>query len=260
MPKPLQALESSTAAPHKEIEIKLRVNDVPAFRRKLKKLNLRVMPREVSAKDGRVHELNILYDTPQGGFARHGQLLRIRVESPAAASKPAGKRLALPTRTILTYKGPAESASPVSSAAAHSAPGASRQNPRHKTREEIEAEVADPIATGRVLEALGLRGWFRYEKFRTTFQFPPRQSWARELLVELDETPIGAFVELEGPADAIDRAARELGYSRADYVTKSYLALHIESCQRQGRSIPQLAPGVVAKIPDMVFTKEKKSR
>jgi adenylate cyclase, class 2 len=264
MPKPMQAPESSaSAASHKEIEIKLRVNDVAAFRRKLKKLNARVLPREVASKDGRVHELNTLYDTPQGGFARHGQLLRMRVESPgggaasASAKKSAnkstaGKRSAASTRTILTYKGPAESAS--------ATPTAPHANSRHKTREEIEARISDSADMDRVLHALGLRGWFRYEKFRTTYQLPAKMAWAKELLIELDETPIGTFVELEGPADSIDRAARELGYGRHDYITKSYLALHIESCQRQGRNIPQLAPGIVAGIPDMVFSQEKKSR
>jgi adenylate cyclase, class 2 len=256
--------ESSDAAPHKEIEIKLRVTDAAAFRRKLKKLNARVMPREVAAKDGRVHELNTLYDTPQGGFARHGQLLRIRVESAGAAARTtsspksaAGKRATAPMRAILTYKGPAESAGAASSAAT---PGHNRPSPHHKTREEIEAEILDPAAMAKVLHALGLRGWFHYEKFRTTYQLPAKKSWAKDLLIELDETPIGAFIELEGPPEAIDRAAHELGYSRHDYVTKSYLALHIESCQRQGRNIPQLAPGVVTRIPDMLFSKEKKSR
>ncbi len=256
--------ESSNAAPHKEVEIKLRVTDVASFRRKLKKLNARIMPREVAAKDGRVHELNTLYDTPQGGFARHGQLLRIRVESAGTVARTAsstklaaGKRPAARMRAILTYKGPAESAiaSPPAAATGHNRP-----SPHHKTREEIEAEILDPAAMAKVLHALGLRGWFHYEKFRTTYQLPAKKSWAKDLLIELDETPIGAFIELEGPSEAIDRAARELGYSRHDYVTKSYLALHIESCQRQGKTISQLAPGIVSGIPDMVFSHEKKSR
>jgi adenylate cyclase, class 2 len=50
----------------------------------------------------------------------------------------------------------------------------------------------------------------------------------------LDETPIGTFVELEGPAEAIDRAATELGSSKRDYVLKSYLVLYMEECRRKG--------------------------
>jgi hypothetical protein len=57
-------------------------------------------------------------------------------------------------------------------------------------------------------------------------------AWARKLLIELDETPAGAFLELEGPRRAIDHAARLLGYSRGDYLTKSYVALWGEHCRR----------------------------
>jgi len=44
-----------------------------------------------------------------------------------------------------------------------------------------------------------MSGWFRYEKYRTTFRLPDSNAWANGLLIELDETPIGTFVELEGP-------------------------------------------------------------
>jgi adenylate cyclase class 2 len=78
-------------------------------------------------------------------------------------------------------------------------------------------------------------GWFRYEKYRTTYKVDKSQRWAEGLLIELDETPVGTFVELEGPGEAIDRAARELGFSRRDYITKSYLAVYVEECRRQGQ-------------------------
>jgi adenylate cyclase, class 2 len=78
-------------------------------------------------------------------------------------------------------------------------------------------------------------GWFRYEKYRTTFRLPASKAWAKGLLIELDETPIGTFVELEGPAAAIDRAAGELGFSKRDYVLKNYLRLYMEDCRRQGQ-------------------------
>jgi adenylate cyclase class 2 len=41
----------------------------------------------------------------------------------------------------------------------------------------------------------------------------------------LDETPIGEFLELEGEPGWIDRTARELGFSEADYITDTYGAL-----------------------------------
>ena len=79
-----------------------------------------------------------------------------------------------------------------------------------------------------------MSGWFRYEKYRTTFCLPVSKAWAKGLLIELDETPIGTFVELEGPAAAIDRAATEMGFSRRDYVLKNYLTLYVEYCLRKG--------------------------
>ncbi len=191
--------------------------------------------RHTAGKDGRLHEMNILFDTPQGGFARHGQLLRLRVESPAAR----GSKAKFASRAILTYKGPAE--------------GAARSH--FKVREEYEVVVADAETMHRILESLGLRGWFRYEKFRTEFSLPGSSRWAAGLHLDLDETPVGVFLELEGPPSAIDRAARELGFAPADYITKDYLFLHIEQCRKGGIVVPQLAPGIVAGIPDMLFPK-----
>ena len=57
---------------------------------------------------------------------------------------------------------------------------------------------------------------------------------AKVLLIEIDETPVGTFVELEGPMDAIDRAAQELGFSKRDYITKSYLQVYVEECRHRG--------------------------
>ena len=58
--------------------------------------------------------------------------------------------------------------------------------------------------------------------------------WTKGLLLELDETPVGTFLELEGPGEAIDRAAKELGYGVKDYVLKNYLVLYVEDCRKRG--------------------------
>jgi predicted adenylyl cyclase CyaB len=216
-----------------EIEIKLPMTDAGAARKKVAKLGAQPMRSEIAGRDGRVHEMNVLFDTPDGGFARHGQLLRLRTETPPT------KMRQIKIRAILTYKGPAEA----------------QMTGRYKIREETEVIVADADAMRTILEALGLRGWFRYEKFRTTLVLPTSARWAAGLHVELDETPIGTFLELEGLPAAIDRAAQELGFSPASYITKSYFALHIESCRRKGVSVPQIAPGIVTGIPDMLFPK-----
>jgi adenylate cyclase class 2 len=49
-----------------------------------------------------------------------------------------------------------------------------------------------------------------------------------EGLVTLDETPIGAFLELEGPSYWIDQTATQLGFSGDEYITRSYATLYQE--------------------------------
>ncbi|MHB8503812.1 MAG: class IV adenylate cyclase [Candidatus Acidiferrales bacterium] len=205
----------------REVEIKLKISDAKALKRALKRLDA----RPAAGGSGRVHEWNVIFDTPQGGLAKHGQLLRIRTETPEAKSK---KSKAAPgQRTLLTFKRPL--------VAGTALPGSKQENHRHKVREEFEIQVANASVLAKIFEGLGMRGWFRYEKYRTTFRLPAASSWAKGLLIELDETPIGTFVELEGPPSAIDRAAHELGYARRDYIMKSYLALYLDDCRRKGR-------------------------
>jgi adenylate cyclase, class 2 len=200
----------------KETEIKLPVADIRSFERKVKKLG----GKSVGAGDGRVHEFNVIFDTPDGGLAKHGQLLRIRTETP----RKSGKKEAA-ARVLLTFKQPVVR-------------GVDEEGSRFKIREETEVEVSDATALRTIFEGLGLRGWFSYEKYRTTWKLGASARWAKDLLIELDETPLGAFIELEGPPEAIDRTAAALGYSRKDYLVKNYLALYAEDCKRRG-----LTPG-----------------
>ena len=207
----------------REVEVKLKIDDPQALLRVLKKLGAR--PGRGS---GRVHEMNVIFDTPQGGLAKHGQLLRVRTETPEAMAKKAKSgpsKSKTARRSVLTFKKPPSDAS-----GALPEPGSWR----HKVREEIEIDVADPGKLTQIFEGLGMKGWFRYEKYRTTYKLSSN-GWAKGLLIELDETPIGTFVELEGPPEAIDRAARELGYSSRDYILKNYLVLYVEACRREGR-------------------------
>ena len=201
----------------RETEIKLRIGDVPAFRRALKHIGARLAGPGTS----KVHEENVIFDTPQGGLAKHGQLLRIRTETPEVRGKPKNAAQAK-QRVVLTFKRPA-----------HAEPENPSNGP-YKVREEIEVEVAEADNLTRIFEGLGMTGWFRYEKYRTTFRMPHSEAWAKGLLIELDETPIGTFVELEGPAAAIDRMAADLGYSKRDYVLQNYLRLYMEDCRRKG--------------------------
>jgi adenylate cyclase class IV len=223
-----------------ETEIKLKIRDLKAFQRILK----RIGAKPVGSATGRVHEENLIFDTPDGGLAKHGQLLRLRTETTAPSAKKSPKankakksrkafpasssKSPIPTRQILTFKRPTaqQMATPSSRYPSFGS---------HKVRDEIEAQVTDSANLVRIFEGLGMRGWFRYEKYRTTYQLPTAKSWARDLLIEVDETPIGTFVELEGPPAAIDRAATELGYSKRDYILTNYLSLYAEDCRRKGQ-------------------------
>ena len=82
---------------------------------------------------------------------------------------------------------------------------------RHKARVETQTAIADG-------EPLGYQPSFRYEKFRAEWTDGKGH-------VVLDETPIGFFGEIEGPARWIDRTARLLGVDRQSYITDSYAEL-----------------------------------
>jgi adenylate cyclase class 2 len=142
----------------------------------------------------RVFETNTVFDTPRLSLRKAATLLRVR---------QAGG-----TNT-LTYKG-----RPVAG--------------RHKSREELELEIPDARAMAAILARLGFEAASRYEKYRTEFRQPHRSG-----VIMLDETPIGVFLELEGTAHWIDRAARKLGFEEIHYITASYGRLYLEWCKRQ---------------------------
>ncbi len=150
----------------------------------------------------RVLERNVIWDTSNAHLRNTKSLLRIRTAG---------------TRNLITFKGPY-------------LPGA------YKSREEIETEVSDASAFGQILTRLGYEPTFRYEKYRTEYVKPGSSG-----LALLDETPIGAFLELEGEPAWIDYAAAALGFSPADYLTASYAALFFEFRKEH----PSLPPHMV---------------
>jgi adenylate cyclase class 2 len=213
-----------------EIEIKLRVPDIPALQSRLKRLRA----REINP---RTYESNMLYDTPRHDLRRRGQLIRIRTEQPASSFGK--KRPKENAAALLTYKGPSSTSNAIE-------PGKHSKTRSHfKIKDEVEVSVAGAGELDRILRALGLRPTFRYEKFRTTFALPD----VRGLKIDLDETPVGIYLELEGPVIAIDRGAHLLGYARNDYMTDTYGSLYLAECRRRGRK-----PG------DMLFPTTKKLR
>jgi adenylate cyclase class 2 len=191
----------------REIEIKIRITDVTALLEKIRGLGVR--------PGVRIFERNILYDTPQSDFRGRGQLLRLRTETPVRGSslhRPSGPVQYGSSRGVLTSKIPAPDA----------------KRPRFKEKIETEVIVPDPVAWQRAVQKLGLREGFRYEKYRTRFRFGGAH-------LDLDETPVGVFLEIEGPPAAIDRIAGRLGFSSRDYIRATYWDLYVAYCRRTGR-------------------------
>ena len=145
-----------------------------------------------------------LLDTADDLLFRRRCVLRVRMES--------GK-------SLLTFKGPV-------------------QPSVMKLREELETVVGDGTLLLRILEALGFRVWFRYQKYREEFALD-------DVIVAVDETPVGTFVEIEGGDHGIAEMAVALGRSPADYLLDSYRGLFTEHCRRLGQP-----------ITDMVFDAE----
>lgn len=179
----------------REIEIKLPVRSVRELKRRLRELGFRVV-------EARRRERNRLFDFPDARLRRTRRLLRLRAES---------------GDYLVTFKGP-----PVRPLA-------------YKVRSEIEVSVSDGERLEAIFLGLGLRQTFRYEKFRTTYARAREAQGHRHARLELDETPVGNYLELEGPKRWIDRVARALGYERRDYVTASYAALYFARCRAEGR-------------------------
>jgi adenylate cyclase, class 2 len=143
----------------------------------------------------RQFEANTLYDTGNGELAHKGMLLRLRHTG---------------DQSVITWKGPGES-SP------------------YKSRPELETSMGSIETLGRILERLGYRPSFRYEKYRTEFRNDDGAG-----VVTLDETPIGDFLELEGEGEWIDETAQRLGFAPADYLLASYGRLYLADCERRG--------------------------
>lgn len=154
-----------------------------------------VAPRMAAVGARLVHprefEENRLYDFPDKSLMGRGAMLRVRVAG---------------AFTILTYKDRARSEGGV------------------KIREEVETRLPAPEskALSEVIERIGMQVIFQYQKYRTAWQVD-------DLHATLDETPIGAYIELEGSRDAIDRVATGLGYSKGDYIAASYRDLYLAS-------------------------------
>ena len=122
-------------------------------------------------------------------------------------------------RGFLTFKGPPE-------------PGPM------KVREELETTVGDGALLIELCARLGFHVWFRYQKFREEYQ-------RGALVITIDESPIGTFVELEGAENDILRMAADLDRSPSEFVRDSYLALFRKHQAVHGLSASDMLFGAV---------------
>ena len=153
---------------------------------------------------GRRLQEDCLLDTADDSLRRRRCALRVRMEA---------------SKTFLTFKGPVQASV-------------------MKLREEIETVVGDGPVLLRLLEELGFRVWFRYQKYREEFALD-------DVIIAIDETPVGTFVEIEGGDRGIAEMAEALGRGTADYLLDSYRGLFVTHCTERG--IP---------VTDMLFDDE----
>jgi adenylate cyclase class 2 len=133
-----------------------------------------------------------LYDTPDEMLRHKGYVVRLRTERWSGG----------PDTTTLTVKGPVQAGA-------------------MKVREEHETRVEKGEAVQQAFDVLGLRSWFRYQKYREEFS-------ANGVVIAIDETPVGIYIELEGDEQAIHALTAALGRSPADFIVDSYYRLFMK--------------------------------
>ena len=170
-----------------EIEVKVPVPSLPAIRDRAVALGYEPVLP-------RHFEANILYDYPDRSLSLAGCLLRVR-ETPHHA--------------LLTFKGKLV------------------QDPSYKVRPEVETRCESGQALSEIMENIGLRPFFRYEKFREEYR-------GEGGLLCLDELPFGQYLELEGDPVSIEALAKALELDPATFVKRSYADLYGEHCRSLG--------------------------
>ena len=138
-------------------------------------------------------EDNILFDFPDDSLKRASCILRVR---------------SVDGRGVLTYK------------------GAPRPDAVFKSREELETGIENPGTAIEILERIGMKHRFRYQKYRQEFTFD-------NVHVAVDETPIGNYAELEGTEDEILNLAEKLGVAKSRFINRSYHALYLDYCRER---------------------------
>lgn len=148
-------------------------------------------------EQARRFERNLRFDKPSGKLSKARQVLRLRQNG---------------DRAILTFKSDRNSSDTLAD------------------REEIETDVSDFERTRLILERLGFEVDFIYEKFRAIYTLD-------DCGIFIDHTPIGDYVEIEGPDEAaIQTAADRIGLDWGTRLGQGYRALFKAWKERTGFS------------------------
>ena len=170
-----------------ETEIKVKIEDPEGFCGLLNTWNADIA-------SARHFEDNHLLDFPDRRLGSRQCLLRVRSAGDLS---------------FLTYKGPPD------------------PEGIFKSREELEIGLEDSKTALRILEKIGMRVCFRYQKYR-------REYVLDGVHVAVDETPIGNFAEFEGSQDAIRSLARKMKIPESQFLRFSYYSLYLEYCEKRG--------------------------
>ncbi len=171
-----------------EIEVKVRVEDLKTYVGKAEELGYEVL-------QPRLFEGNFLYDFPERPLSISGCMLRVRETVEGA---------------LFTFKGKVVS------------------HDRYKIRPEEETRCDNGEKLRAILENIGLRTFFKYEKYRREYQAPGA-------ILCLDEMPFGNFLELEGSPESIEALAAALELDSSSFLRRSYADLYGEHCRKLGK-------------------------
>lgn len=148
----------------------------------------------------RTHEFNLLFDNQTRDLSQKSQILRLRVDN----------------KVRLTFKGKGNYANGV------------------LKRKEFEIIVNSFETTQTLIEALGYKAFWVYEKYRTTYDL-------NCVSITLDELPFGNFIEIEASSvDEIKAISKKLNLNYRKRILDNYRQLFLKAQLKLDIKIPNL--------------------
>lgn len=196
-----------------EIETKFVIRDPDSLRDRLIALGARMLGRHL--------ESNIRFDTAEHALTAKKQVLRLR------HLEEAGE-----TSSVLTVKTPHDDG-----------------NPTLAIRREVEMVVNDGEAAVAMLDILGFRPYWRYEKRRESYVY-------KDVEIVIDELPIGWFAEMEGKPEAIIEVCAEIDLNISQGLKLSYSEIFDHVCSELDLKTPDLTFEAFSNIviPEHIYT------